>query len=174
MASDYVEGDGNYNYSHGDNVARVKVTAGDHRLRVSWPDLANHPNPFGLINADGRQELFVDYMRILGPFNPSTPSPTANKKIFVCVENSPACARQIVTNLITRAYRRPATPDEVQRLLDVVNDVRKQDPLEHAVQLAIEAVLVSPNFLFRIERDPETGSGGVFRSAGRKPPPDLV
>ena len=85
VASDYVEGDGNYNYSHGDNVARVKVTAGDHRLRVSWPDLANHPNPFGLINADGRQELFVDYMRILGPFNPSIPPPTANKKIFVCV-----------------------------------------------------------------------------------------
>ena len=171
VASDYVEGDGNYNYSHGDNVARVKVTAGDHRLRVSWPDLANHPNPFGLINADGRQELFVDYMRILGPFNPSSPPPTANTRIFVCVENSPACARQIVTNLITRAYRRPATPDEVQRLLDVVNDVRKQDPLEHAVQLAIEAVLVSPNFLFRIEKDPETGSGGVSRPAGRKPLP---
>ena len=76
VASDYVEGDGNYNYSHGDNVARVKVTAGDHRLRVSWPDLANHPNPFGLINADGRQELFVDYMRVLGPFNPSAPSPS--------------------------------------------------------------------------------------------------
>ncbi|HEY6509498.1 MAG TPA: DUF1592 domain-containing protein, partial [Vicinamibacterales bacterium] len=159
VASDYVEGDGNYNYSHGDNVARVKVTAGDHRLRVSWPDLANHPNPFGLINADGRQELFVDYMRVLGPFNPSAPSPTANKRIFVCVENSPACARQIVTNLITRAYRRPATLDEVRRLLDIVNDVRKDDPLEHAVQLAIEAVLVSPNFLFRIEKDPALGAG---------------
>ncbi len=166
-ASDYVEGDGNYNYSHGDNVARVKVTAGDHRLRVSWPDLANHPNPFGLINADGRQELFVDYMRILGPFNPSIPSPTANKRIFVCVENSPACARQIVTNLMTRAYRRPATPDEIQRLLDVVNDVRKQDPLEHAVQLAIEAVLLSPNFLFRIERDPgATGALGATGATG--------
>ena len=161
VASDYVEGDGNYNYSHGDNVARVKVTAGDHRLRVSWPDLANHPNPFGLINADGRQELFVDYMRVLGPFNPSAPSPTANKRIFVCVENSPACARQIVTNLITRAYRRPATPEEVKRLLDIVDDVRKQDPLEHAVQLAIEAVLVSPNFLFRIEKDPPS-SGNAY------------
>src|SRR5204863_9908629 len=42
--SESVEGDGNYNYSHGDTIARVKVTAGDHDLRVSWPELANHPN----------------------------------------------------------------------------------------------------------------------------------
>ena len=162
VATDYVEGDGNYNYSHGDNIARVKVSAGDHDLRVSWPDLANHPNPFGLINADGRQELFVDYMRILGPYNPAVPSSTGNKKIFVCAENSAPCAEQIITNLMTRAYRRPAAPEEVQKLLDIVNDVRRNDPLEHAVQLAIEAVLVSPNFLFRIERDSGAlGAGGA-------------
>ena len=39
--SEYVEGDGNYNYSRGENIARVKLTAGDHHLRVSWPELAN-------------------------------------------------------------------------------------------------------------------------------------
>jgi hypothetical protein len=156
VKSEYVEGDGNYNYSHGDNIARVRVTAGDHALRVSWPDLANHPNPFGLINADGRQELFVDYMRILGPYNPAKPAATSNKKIFVCAENSAACARQIVTNLVTRAYRRPATSDEVQKLVEIANDVRQQDSLEHAVSLAIEAVLISPNFLFRIEKDPSS------------------
>ena len=82
--SEYVEGDGNYNYSHGDNIARVKVTAGDHLLRVSWPELANHPNPFKLINADGRQELFVDYMKVLGPYNPSTTPPAGFNKIFIC------------------------------------------------------------------------------------------
>ena len=164
VASDYVEGDGNYNYSHGDNISRVRVTAGDHALRVSWPDLANHPNPFGLINADGRQELFVDYLRILGPYNPSIPAPSSNQKIFVCAENSAACASQIVTNLITRAYRRPATVDEVEKLLAIVNDVRRRDPLEHAISLAIEAVLISPNFLFRIERDP--GASGASGASG--------
>ena len=111
--SEYVEGDGNYNYSHGDNIARVKVTAGDHRLRVSWPALANHPNPFALINADGRQELFVDYMKVLGPYNPSTTPPAGFKKIFICpstasgrsgqAEYSRACVTQIVTNLVSRA-----------------------------------------------------------------------
>jgi len=164
VASEYVEGDGNYNYAHGDNIARVRLTAGDHQLRVSWPDLANHPNPFGLINADGRQELFVDYMRILGPYNPAPAPLRTNKKIFVCGDDSPACASQIVTNLLTRAYRRPAIQGEVQKLLDLVNEVRKEDSLEHAVALAIEAVLVSPNFLFRIEQ--ETGATGAIGATG--------
>ena len=164
--TEFVEGDGNYNYSHGDNIARVKVTAGDHLLRVSWPDLANHPNPFGLINADGRQELFVDYMRILGPYNPSPAPPASYRKVFVCGEPgrySNECVREIVATLVTRAYRRPATPDEIQRVLGLVDEVRRHDSVEYAIQLAIESVLVSPNFLFRIEiRD----RSGLSRRSG--------
>jgi hypothetical protein len=173
--SEFVEGDGNYNYSHGDNIARIKVTAGDHVLRVSWPDLANHPDPFKLINADGRQELFVDYMRILGPYNPSAGRPPGFRKIFVCGDDgrySNECVEQIVTNLITRAYRRPATKVEIDRLLALVNDVRKHDSVEQAVRLAIESVLVSPNFLFRIERDQDeksaTGADGLPRGEAVK------
>jgi hypothetical protein len=171
--SEYVEGDGNYNYSHGDNIARVRLTAGDHVLRVSWPELANHPNPFGLINADGRQELFVDYMRILGPYNPSNAPPPGFKKIFICDPRSGGepgqysgqCVKQIVTNLVTRAYRRPATAEEVDRLLKVVEEVQKDDSIEQGIRLAIEAVLVSPNFLFRIEREP-TGATGAMGATG--------
>jgi mono/diheme cytochrome c family protein len=184
-----VEGDGNYNYSHGDTIARVKVTAGDHELRVSWPELANHPNAFRLLNADGRQELFVDYMRILGPYSPSAEPPAGFKKIFVCGGAQgqsgsrspkggergryiPACVKQIVTNLVTRAYRRPATPDEVARLVNLVEEVRKQDSTEEGVRLAIEAVLVSPHFLFRIERDPASAlrtSAGLAQAAPALP-----
>jgi len=166
--SENVEGDGNYNYSHGDNVARVRLTAGDHALRVSWPDLANHANPFGLINADGRQELFIDYMRVLGPYNPSTAPPAGFRKIFICGEPgrySRECVTEIVTNLVTRAYRRPASPEEVQRLLSFVEDVQKHDSVEHGVRLAIESVLVSPNFLFRIERDPVGATGATGANA---------
>jgi Protein of unknown function (DUF1592)/Protein of unknown function (DUF1588)/Protein of unknown function (DUF1587)/Protein of unknown function (DUF1585)/Protein of unknown function (DUF1595)/Planctomycete cytochrome C len=168
VATDYVEGDGNYNYSHGDNIARVKVPAGDHELRVSWPELADHPNPFRLLNADGRQELFVDYMKILGPYSVSPAPPPSFKKIFICGEpgkyTSP-CIRQIVTNLVTRAYRRPGTPEEVDRLVAIVEQVRKRDTVEDGVRLAIEYVLVSPNFLFRIERDPAAAPDGA--SAGK-------
>jgi len=167
--SEFVEGDGNYNYAHGDNVARVNVSAGDHALRVSWPDLANHPDPFSLINADGRQELFVDYMRIVGPFNPSTAPPPSYKKIFICGEPgryTPACIRQIVTDLVSRAYRRPAAPEEVQKLLGLVQAVQQHDSAEQAIRLAVEAVLVSPNFLFRIERDPATASAEATAGQG--------
>ena len=161
VSSDFVEGDGNYNYSHGDNIARVKVAAGEHLLRVSWPALASHPNPFALINADGRQELFVDYMRILGPFNPSTAPPAGYKNIFVCDEPgryTEPCVKQIVTNLVTRAYRRPAAREEVEKLLQLAAEVRKHDSAEQAIRLVIESILVSPNFLFRIERD-RAGAG---------------
>ena len=170
VATDFVEGDGNYNYSHGDNVARVKITAGDHALRVSWPELADVPDPFRLLNADGRQELFVDYMHILGPYNPSTAQAPGFKKIFICGEPgryTSTCVKQIVTSLVTRAYRRPATQDEVNRLVNLVEEVRKHDSAEEAIRLAIESVLVSPNFLFRIERDqPTTGATGAMGAKG--------
>ena len=164
ISNDFVEGDGNYNYSHGDNIARVKVAAGGHLLRVSWPALADHPNPFALINADGRQEMFIDYMRILGPYNPSTAPPAGYKKIFICDEPgryTDACVKQIVTNLVRRAYRRPAAPGEIEMLLNLVDEVRKRDSVEQAIRLAIESILVSPNFLFRIERD--RGDAGSYQ-----------
>ena len=56
----------------------------------------------------------------------------------------------------TRAYRRPATDDEVKRLLRFVQLAREQgDSQEVGVKLALQAVLISPNFLFRVEKDPE-------------------
>jgi hypothetical protein len=162
VASGSTEGR-SYNYAHGDNIARSADGGRPSAARIVARS-GDHPNPFSLISADGRQELFVDYMRVLGPYNPAPTPPRANKTIFVCGDDSPACARQIVTNLITRAYRRPAAQGEVKKLLDLVNEVRKEDSLEHAVALAIEAVLVSPNFLFRIERDP--GAMGAMGATG--------
>jgi cytochrome c553 len=56
----------------------------------------------------------------------------------------------------TRAYRRPATDDEVKRLLRFVQLAREQgDSPEVGIKLALQAVLISPHFLFRIEKDPE-------------------
>ncbi len=156
--STLVEGDGGYNYSRGEEVVRVRLSAGDHSLRISWPELANIPNPFRLINADGRQELFVEYLRILGPYAPATGFPPSYKNIFICGQPgqyTPQCVTEIVTNLATRAYRRPATTSEVQSLMSIVTEVQKNDSTELAIQMAIEAVLVSPNFLFRVERDPQ-------------------
>jgi hypothetical protein len=100
-----VEGNGNSDYAHGDDVFRAKLSAGDHVVRVSFPALANLANPRTNVNPDKRRRLSIGYIDVLGPYNASTAPPSSYKKIFVCAERTPACARQIIENLVTRAYR---------------------------------------------------------------------
>jgi mono/diheme cytochrome c family protein len=69
--------------------------------------------------------------------------------------NPREAARRILTEFARRAYRRPVSPQEVERLLQLVDKARQDgDGPEEALQVAFKAVLVSPHFLFRIERDP--------------------
>ena len=56
-----------------------------------------------------RRGLFVDYLDIVGPFNPSTAPPESYKRIFICSQTTPQCARTILSSLMERAYRRPVT-----------------------------------------------------------------
>ena len=93
-----------------------------------------------------------------GPFDQVTkPSPENLRRIFVCKpasEDDMACARSIVSNFATRAFRRPATRAEVDQFLSLVSLARKQgDSFEEGIAAAIEAVLVAPPFLFRMEKD---------------------
>ena len=172
--SETVEGNQDYNYARGDSVARVKLTAGRHAVRGSFPAYADLADPRNHVNPDGRRKLYIDFMDVLGVFNATPSAPAGFKKIFICGapgKYSAECARQIVENLATRAYRRPATAQEVERLMGLVNEVRRRDSFEEAIRVAVQAVLMSPNFLFRIEQDPETGSGGVFAGGNQKPLP---
>jgi hypothetical protein len=104
----------------------------------------------------------VNFVEISGPFNPKTdPSPESLKKIFVCREHTPACERRIIAEIARKAYRRPATPQEISSLLTLAaNDQKRGASFEQSVGVAIEAMLVSPNFLFRIESDPKPGAEG--------------
>jgi cytochrome c553 len=157
-----VEGNADYNYARGLNVVRVKLTAGDHTVRGSFPEFANLPDARRQLNPDGRRKLYLDYIDIVGPFGPAATRPPGYRKIFICGESgsvSAQCARQIVTNLMTRAYRRPATEEEAGRMLNLVAQVQKRDSFEEAIRFVIEGLLVSPNFLFRIERDAATAPG---------------
>src|SRR5439155_625180 len=66
------------------------------------------------------------------------------------------CARQIIERFAFRAYRRPVKSDEVDRLVGLVTQAESQgDSFDKGIQLALQAVLVSPHFLFRIELDPQ-------------------
>ena len=104
-----------------------------------------------------------------GPFNQTTgPSPESLRKIFVCGhppgKHTEACARPILTNFVGRAFRRPATAAEIQEYLGYVTLARKHgDSFEEGIATALEAVLVSPKFLYRIER----GQAGAARDRRR-------
>jgi mono/diheme cytochrome c family protein len=81
-------------------------------------------------------------------------SPEARKRIFIVMTQNEESARQIVQRFASRAYRRPVSPDEAGRLLRFVEMAQKNgDSFETGIGLALQAVLVSPRFLFRIEYD---------------------
>src|SRR6185436_3771443 len=79
----------------------------------------------------------------------------SRKRILTCdPESGRACIEKIISNLARRAYRRPVTARETASLMRFV-DLAKADghSTEQGLQLAMQAMLVSPNFLFRIEHD---------------------
>lgn len=88
--------------------------------------------------------------------------------LFVCGhgegDHSRDCAKTILRSFASRAYRRPATRSEVRDLTGLVSMVRRGgDSFEDGIQLALEAVLISPNFLFRIEQDRRPKDPGYVR-----------
>ena len=154
-----VEGASAFEYDRGEYVARVRLKAGEHSFRASYPDLADLDDPMENINPDMRRALFVDYLEIVGPYDPSTEPPESYQRVFICGHaqgtHQPSCARPIVENLTRRAYRRPVTPAEVDSKLRLVAMAQEEgDSFEEGVRLALEAILASPDFLLKVERDP--------------------
>jgi len=107
----------------------------------------------------------VTKLIIGGPYNPTGRGETESRRaIFVCRPASPAqepaCARTILATLAHRAFRRPVTSADIQPLYAFYERGRTGGDFESGIQSAVEALLVSPDFLFRIERDPSTAEGG--------------
>jgi hypothetical protein len=156
VISTVIEGNSSFGYSQGEFTARVAVKAGSRFIRASYPELANLENPLENINPDMRRGLFVDYLDIVGPFNPSKARPESYRKIFICAETTPRCARTILTSLLERAYRRPVTEAEIAAKLALVTLAQREgDTFQEGIRLALQSILASPNFLFRIEADPK-------------------
>ncbi|MCW3100747.1 MAG: Gluconolactonase, partial [Chthonomonadaceae bacterium] len=106
----------------------------------------------------------VGSLQIGGPYAQTAgASPESLQKIFTCGHlhggHTPDCARKIVTDFGARAFRRPLTPQEITRYTQLVAQVQKQgDSFEEGICLAVQGMLVSPHFLYRIERDPPPAS----------------
>ena len=105
-------------------------------------------------------------LTIRGPFHPTGISDTpTRRKIFTCrpttATDEPACARTILAQLGTAAYRRPTTPAEVDALMHFYQAGAAKGDFETGVRSALEAVLASPDFIFRLERQPDTVRPGT-------------
>ncbi|MEJ7711811.1 MAG: DUF1592 domain-containing protein [Pyrinomonadaceae bacterium] len=107
-------------------------------------------------------EARVNSLEVGGPYEQvKGPAAGSLKKVYTCGHlnghHQSRCTRKIVSDLAHRAYRRPVTPQEVVRLLGLVSTVQqKGDSFEEGLALALQAMLVSPHFLFRIEKDQKT------------------
>ena len=155
LYSEIVEGNIDFDYAHGESIARTRIAAGEHSFRASFPEFAALADSRENVNTDGRRKLFIDYIDIVGPFNPEKREPSSHAKIFICKEHTPACARRIVEALAGRAYRRPPSKQQVDELANLAALVRKNgDSFDESIRVALQAILMSPNFLFRIEHDP--------------------
>jgi mono/diheme cytochrome c family protein len=127
----------------GDHVFRAGFTNDDFVKTLATADLYNN-----------KRNKFFNSIIFLGPF-PSTVEKESRKRVLICdPESGRACVERILSNLARRAYRRPVTPRDTAALMRFV-DLAKSDgrSTEQGLELAIQAMLVSPNFLFRIEHD---------------------
>ena len=99
--------------------------------------------------------FFVSNLEIVGPFHEVTgPAAASRKRIFVCADQTPACAQKIVSSLASRIYRRPATAPEIAQLTSLVALAQKNgDSFNEGLCLALQRMLISPSFLFLIEQN---------------------
>ncbi len=169
-----IEGNMDYDYDRGEFVARVPLKAGEHFLRASFPELTALDDPRKHLNPDRRRKVFVDYLDIVGPHSPAAAAPASYRRVFVCGhapgKHEAACPRAILRDLARRAYRRPPEDGEVERLERLAASVRADgESFEESIRVALQAVLVSPKFLFRVERDPDGAARpvGDFELASR-------
>ncbi len=107
----------------------------------------------------------VRTVAIGGPYQARGPGETPSRgRIFLCrpaqSEDAEPCAEEILSTLARRAYRRPLTESDIETLLGFFRQGRNQGGFDEGIGMALERMLAGPEFLFRIERDPENAAPG--------------
>jgi hypothetical protein len=155
----------------------IAVKAGPHNVAVTFlrknSSESDEPlQPFtrdlDLQNMNGVP--LIDHVDIAGPFQATGPGDTpSRRRIFTCRPAKNAdevpCAKQILSTLARRAYRRPVSDTDMESLLSFFQEGRNRGNFDAGVENAIELMLTSPKFLFRIEPDPaHVAPGSVYRA----------
>ena len=155
--------------------ARVQVPAGPHDLGVTFlkkpsPLLETRRQPYQArfnLHRHPRTSPAIYEVSIVGPFEAQGPGDTpSRRRIFVRLPegeaDEEACAEEILSNLMRQAYRRPATDVDLARPLELYREARRDGDFDAGIEAALAAILVNPNFLFRIELDPERVEAGAI------------
>jgi uncharacterized protein DUF1592/uncharacterized protein DUF1588/uncharacterized protein DUF1585/uncharacterized protein DUF1595 len=151
---------------------RIHVKAGAHRLAAAFiqkfdgvVDDLMAPIDYTLADTEYGDSVGITILphlrdfSITGPFAVTGVSDTpTRRRLFICrpltaAEEIP-CARRIVSQIATQAYRRPAANEDVESLMQFYGDARKARDFEAGIKAALQAVLASPHFLLRLEEMP--------------------
>ena len=157
-------------YADANMRARFQATAGPHVVSVAF--VRRFTEPEGVLQP--RQSIFavavnemrdgnaaVEHVAVGGPYSSTGPGDTpARQALFTCrpasdaTADEEACAEELLSSLARRAYRRTLEAGDVATLMDFYRAGRDGGSFDSGIQLALERVLISPDFLFRVERDP--------------------
>jgi mono/diheme cytochrome c family protein len=156
---------------------RIPLKAGPHVITAAFLERTEAVNPLRLqpfvrssndtLDTIGHPHL--DTFTVTGPYDAQGAGDTpSRRRIFSCRPANKAdedsCARRIVATLARRAYRGQATTADLERLHEFYALGRKQGSFETGIQTALQRILASPKFAFRVERDPATVPvGTVYR-----------
>src|SRR5262249_18794558 len=123
--------------------------------------------------ADAVQAHFegVGSITVAGPYNVQGPGATPSReKIFICQPSAPAeeqvCAEKILASIAHRAYRRPISADDLPQLVALYKQGAETGGFEAGVRLALQKILVSPEFIFRAEFDAADARPGSVHRLG--------
>jgi mono/diheme cytochrome c family protein len=155
----------------------VQVQAGIHDVLIAFIERSRFESGENVAAGQGafggRMPRLVDGVEIVGPYNPTGVSTTTSRAlIFVCdpkTKGEPACAKQITENLARRAFRRPATAQDLSRLMPFYETGRREaqarqgeandgGTFDQGIEQVVAAVLGSPEFLYRAIRGPAGAS----------------
>ncbi len=141
---------------------RVPIPAGPHRIGVTFVQRSEalDESTRALRRRSRGSGPAIAMATITGPHAASGPGRTPSRdRVFVCMPESvaaePGCAREILTGLARRAWRRAVDDADVAELIAFYEAGREEGSFDTGIQFALERLLVSPQFLYRIERAPE-------------------
>src|SRR5262245_33925870 len=147
---------------------RLPVKAGTREIGATF--LKDSVLPEGIIDRTREDQVRtyfegVGTITIAGPYNVTGPGTTASReKIFTCRPaartDEQACADKIISTLARRAYRRPVTDEDMAQLTALYRIGAQGNGFEAGVRLALQKILVSPDFIFRAEYDPAGAQPG--------------